>query len=285
VSIKRGLALAAGLLLLFFVLLKESREPYLWLHVEDLLHAKPPPVTLPLIDRLATRVYPDTRPHTGKVARLQKGLVLVEGYDASQPGEGQERIEEGFGFGLPLVEVAEKAYLSRSATVERKGNRLVKRYVLDTLDTPSGFLRRKYEPVPPIGTVTVTYTISAGDILVAVDLSDLESAWNRVYLMNEQGARFFTGYEEPGLFVEGEEFGRWQPTIASRGCVVAGDRSVRFCVETDQPLRRYFGRERYNQYYWLGVYPLSWAGIDLELEPPVSQFEYRISVERPELGE
>jgi hypothetical protein len=281
VSVRRGLALAAGLLLLLYVVLKESREPHLWLFVDDLLHPKPMPVTLPLSDGLAVRLYTDTRPHTGKVARLQKGLVLVEDFAESQPGDGRERIEEGFGFGLPLVEVAGQAYLSRSAIVEHEGNRLVKHYLLDTLDTPSGFLRRKYEPVPPIGTVTVTYTLSAGDILVAVDLSGLEVAWNRVYLMNEQGARFFTGYEEPGQFVEGEEFGHWQRTAARRGCVVAGDRSVQFCVETEEAVPRYFGRERYNQYYWLGMYALSWAGIDLALEPPLSRFEYRISVEAP----
>jgi hypothetical protein len=98
--------------------------------------------------------------------------------------------------------------------------------------------------------------------------------------MNEQGARFFARYEEPGLAVEGEGFGRWQPTTARRGCVVAGDRSVQFCVETEQDVSRYFGRERYNQYYWAGVYALSWAGIDLELAPQDSRFEYRISVER-----
>jgi hypothetical protein len=279
-SPRRGLALLAGLLLLFFVVLKESREPYLWLYMDDVFHSKPPPVTLPLSDGLAVRLYADTRPHTGKVARLQKGLVLVEALPEPQSRDGQERIEEGFGFGLPLVEVDGQAYLSRSATVEQVGNMLVKRYQLDTLDTPSGFLRRKYEPVFPIGTVAVTYTVSADHIVVAVDLSGLGVPWNRAYLMNEQGARFFTRYEEPGLVVEAEGFGRWQPTTAHRGCVVAGDRSVQFCVETDREVSKYFGRERYNQYYWVGVYALSWAGIDLELAPQDGRFEYRISVER-----
>jgi hypothetical protein len=152
---------------------------------------------------------------------------------------------------------------------------------MDTLDTPSGFLRRKYEPVPSIGTVTVSYTVSAGAIDVAVNLSGLEADWSRVYLMNEQGARFFTRYEEPGLAVEGEEFGRWQPTTARRGCIVADDGSLRFCVETEGELPRYYGRERYNQYYLVGVYALSWAGIDLELEAPSSHFDYRVLLEKP----
>jgi hypothetical protein len=270
-KLKRGLALLAGVLVVLLVL-KESREPYLWLYVDDLLHPKPPPAMLPLSDELAVRLYADPRPHTGKVARLQKGLVLLDA--------GQERIEEGFGFGLPLIEVEGQAYLSRSAAVERVGNTLVKHYQLDTQDTPSGFLRRKYEPVSPIGTVTVSYTVDAGGIDVVVDLSSLETSWTRAYLMNEQGARFFTRYEEPGLAAEGEQFGRWQATTAQRGCIVADDRSVRFCVETEEAIPRYYGRERYNQYYWVGVYRLSWAGIDLELEAPLSRFGYRITVER-----
>ena len=270
--VKRGLALLVGLVVLFLVV-KESREPYLWLFVDDLIHAKPPPHSLPLGEGLAMRLYADSQPHTGKIARLQKGALLVV--------DGQKRIEEGFGFGLPLIEVAGQAYLSRSASVGRVGNTLVKRYEMDTLDTPSGFLRRKYEPVVPIGTVVVSYTVDAQAIGVEVDLSGLETAWDRAFLMNEQGARFFTRYEEAGLAVEGEQFGKWQPTKARQGCVVAEDTSVRFCVETEQEMPKYYGRERYNQYYWVGVYTLSWAGIDLELEPPLTRFQYRIVVERP----
>ena len=154
-KLKHWLTLVVALLVLM-VVVKESREPYLWLFADDVLHPKPAPHTVALADGLAVRLYTDTRPHTGKVARLQKGLVLV--------ADGGERVEEGFGFGLPLIEVDGQAYLSRSASVQRVGNALVKRYQMDTLDTPSGFLRRKYKPVPPMGTVTVTYTVAAGGI-------------------------------------------------------------------------------------------------------------------------
>ena len=129
--------------------------------------------------------------------------------------------------------------------------------------------------------MVVSYTLDAQAIEVEVDLSGLETAWDRAFLMNEQGARFFTRYEEAGLAVEGEDLGKWQPTNARQGCVVADDGSVRFCVETEQEMPRYYGRERYNQYYWVGVYALSWAGIDLELEPPLTRFQYRIVVEKP----
>jgi hypothetical protein len=267
-----------GVLLIAFVALKESREPHLWLFVDDVLHPKPAPHTIPLSGGLAVRLYADTRPHVGKVARLQKGLILLDG--------DREVVEEGFGLGLPLVKVAGRAYLSRSATTEYHSGpartTLVKRYEMDTLDTPSGFLRRKYEPVPSIGTVTVSYTLAVEAIEVTVDLAGLETSWDQVYVMNEQGARTFTRYEEAGLAVEGAAFGRWQPTTSHRGCIVAGDRSLQFCVETEKEVPRYYGRERYYQYYPLGVYALSWAGIDLELAQPARRLTYRIEVERPD---
>jgi hypothetical protein len=269
----RRVLVLLGALVLVFLLLKEIQEPYLWLFVDDLLDPKPAPQKLSLAQGMAVRLYTDTRPHTGKVARLQKGLILEV--------DGSEVVEEGFGFGLPLVEVEGQAYLSRSALVKRVGNTLVKKYQMDTMDTPSGFLRRKYEPVPSIGTVVVSYTVSADGVHAVVDLSGLDADWNRVYLMNEQGARVFTRYREPGLEVKGDQFGKWQSTTERRGCIVAGDGSVQFCVETEDEGLRFYGRERYNQYYWVGVYALSWAGIDLELAPPVNRFEYHIRIERP----
>jgi hypothetical protein len=259
-------------LLAFFLIVKESREPYLSLFADDVLYPKPEPYALPLSPGLDVRLYTDTRPHVGKIARLQKGLVLV--YD------GREWIEEGFGFGLPLIEANGQAYLSRSASVERAGKTLVKRYQMDTVDTPSGFLRRKYLPVTSIGTVAVSYTLQTGYLTVAVDLSGLEAGWDKAYIMNEQGARFFTRYEEPGLVVAGEDLGQWQPTMAQQSCMVADDNSLRFCVKTGGEITKFYGRERYNQYYWVGVYSLSWAGIDIELSAPASQLEYSISVQR-----
>lgn len=295
-TLKRVLALIVVLvvvLVLLFLVAKESREPHLWLFVEDVLNPKAPPLTASLQEGLEVRLYADPRPHTGKVARLQKGLILVQ--------DGKERIEEGFGFGLPLIEVGGQAYLSRVASVEQAGDTLVKRYEMDTIDTPSGFLRRKYEPVSPIGTVVVSYTLVSSTtetvregnwptsrIQVAADFSGLTVPWNQAYLMNEQGARFFTRYEEPGLAVEDQEFGKWQPTTAPRGCIVAGDRSIQFCVETQEEVEKYYGRERYNQFYWVGMYALSWAGIDLELKAPLESFEYWVDVQEvdpyPEAG-
>lgn len=259
------------LALLLFGLLKEIREPYVWLFVHDVLWPKPGPQRVPLDADLAVRLYSDTRPHTGKIARLQKGLVLEV--------DGRERVEEGFGLGLPLVEVGGRSYLSRAATVMAHEEALVKHYSMDTIDTPSGFLRQKYVPVATVGAIVVTYTVRAEQVYIAVDLSGIPG-WERAYIMNEGGAQFFTRYEEPGLAVEGRAFGKWQPTTAQEGCILSADRSVGFCVQTEETLPKYYGRERYNQYYPFGIYTLSWAGVDIELSPPQSLLQYVIRVLR-----
>ena len=50
---------------------------------------------------------------------------------------------------------------------------------------------------------------------------------------------------------------------------------------TAEAVPRYYGRERYNQYYPVGVYTLSWAGIDLALDPPPDHFAYQIRIKGP----
>lgn len=268
---KRWLAVPLAVLALF-IAIRETREPYVWLFADDLLNPKPAPIDLPLDDGLALRLYVDTRPHVGKIARLQKGLVLLV--------DGEEWVEEGFGLGLPLVEVEGQAYLSRTATVRRDGDILSKTYVMDTIDTPSGFLRQKYVPVEPIGTVTVHYRLANRAVEVSADFGGLRRPWTRAYLMNEQGAGYFDRYEDPDGAVAGDDLGRWERTVQSTGRVSGRSHPVSFRVETDEPTSRYYGRERYYQYYWIGLYWLSWAGVDLEVEPPTERFAYRVVLDR-----
>ena len=87
------------------------------------------PVTIPLTNRLSVRLYEDSRPHCLETAALQKGLVLMI--------DNKELIEEGLGFGTPVVKYQDKTYFSGSSSLSIQKTpcsyRLTKAYVFDLI--------------------------------------------------------------------------------------------------------------------------------------------------------
>lgn len=268
-----------GALLAIWFGLKEVIEPHWVIRLGDLVRPGPPPAEIDLGNGLSARVYADTRPHVGKITPVHKGLVLVK--------DGEELIEEGYGFGVPIVIYSGRSFLSQHAEVETSpdAKRIVKRFVIDTEDTWTQLLRRKYRAVPPLGNIVFTQTVTApGVIDVTVDFSGLEVQPELVYLANEQGARPFTLYSDSSgvsrIFDDRPDTpDQWVPATADRTCFTALARKVRFCVETQPGQTKYVGRERYFQYRWSGLFLLSWAGTDIELERPEGRYRYRIVTE------
>ena len=187
---KKRLWLAAGLALVLLLSVREYFDPFLILFIDDILFPKPAPLTARLSDAVTFRLYSDTRPHIGKIDLLQKGLVLLY--------HGEPVIEEGYGFGLPIIVQNNQPNNTRHAEViQLDANTLVKRYTMDTADRWSKFLQVKYKPTPPLGVVVVTYTLHSPDtVAVSVDFTGLTAEWDAAYVMNEQGARAFPIYED-----------------------------------------------------------------------------------------
>ncbi len=265
VTLRRILGAILAVTIAWF-LLKEAIEPHWTIRLGDLLRPGPPPITMALGSGLVVRAYPDTRPHVGKITPLQKGLVLVQ--------DGRELIEEGYGFGTPIVVQGGRSYLSQNAVVAAApdGQQVVKRFSIDTEDTWTQPFRRKYRAVEPLGSVVFTYTLAGPGILdVAVDFTGLRATPDLAYLANEQGARAFTLYSDSsGAHRYFEDVpdtpDQWVPAAAERTCFTAEAQALRFCVETQPGQAKYVGRERYFQRRWSGLFSLSWAGTDIELD-------------------
>ena len=86
-------------------------------------------VTLHITDRLSVRAYKDCRPAYLETGSIQKGLVLLL--------DGRELIEEGVGFGVPIVKYEDKTFFSSTADMSIKETfsncTLTKVYTLDTV--------------------------------------------------------------------------------------------------------------------------------------------------------
>lgn len=78
-----------------------------------------------LTDVLSVRLYPDCRPNHLETSPLHKGLVLLY--------RGRELIEEGVGFGVPVVKYADKTYFPGKATVSINDRTLTKVYTLNMI--------------------------------------------------------------------------------------------------------------------------------------------------------
>jgi len=270
-----GLGLGAALVL--WQTAAELVEPYWTLQLYGRLTTSKEGIEVATGPGHSVVLYKEPRPHTGKIASLQKGLIWKVG--------GQQLIEEGYGFGVPIVVVQGQAHNARHASIALEpvdGTLTVRKvYTMDTVDAPVQFMRRKYRPVAPIGEVAVTYRLSGpGVIDVEVDFTGLDVPWQQAYLMNEQGARAFRFYrDDTGLLLREDEIGIWGETTALRGCMISQTAVAQFCVDATPGGRLLYGRERYLQWNWRGIYTLSWAGVDIAVDGPVERYRYRITLQ------
>jgi hypothetical protein len=264
--------------------------------------------TIPLSEFLKLRIYSDTRPYNGKIADLQKGLILVY--------KGIEMVGEGTGFGVPILICLDETYFSgssnvyvsqhndaavickeflmdkiarnkfRNASSENRKVRGIFRYIgevyrqhkhLQSLTLKGLFMKMGYHTIfvktKPIGKVIVTYNISKSRILVKVDMNLLKKEnLQKVFILNEQGSRFFRKYlDSDGTELFDKAIGAWNPILAKWASITGLKGAIGFRLRRTENsiLRR--GQEFLPD-------SLDWIGLDYEIDSKNAVFEYDINI-------
>jgi len=263
---------------------------------------------MPISGFLSLRLYSDTRPHFKHITRLQKGLIVVY--------RGTELVGEGAGFGVPVARYKNRTYFSRSSKVrvfeEHNCTKVVKQFNLDTIHElrfrktkienrtmrtvarrlaelyekhkhwrriiQQGFLNRlgmrdAFVPAEPAGRVTMTYRIEPSHVHVEADIKlSSKDRLQKVCILNEQGSKYFRKYcDSKGQVLLDRHIGAWDYVEADWARITSESGQVGFCVWKVDDATLYRGRESTGSDY-------DWIGLDYELGPERTRFEYDIEV-------
>jgi hypothetical protein len=125
----------------------------------------------------------------------------------------------------------------------------------------------------PAGKVVITWRVSDGRILVGADLSLVKrEGLEKVFLLNEQGSRFFRRYvDSAGADMVDARIGAWEEVNAEWACLedMEGGFGFRLRQASGGLLRR--GRE-----YLKGS--LDWVGLDYEFGLKKTAVQYEIEI-------
>ena len=145
---------------------------------------------------------------------------------------------------------------------------LLTKQVLLNFGVTSAFIR-----TAPKGKVTATYTVLGNRIQVKMDFTQLiRTDLQKIFVLNEQSAKTFTKYTDTqNQTLTDQEIGAWNTITAHTAKLADKQNKIGFTTHQVQGaiLRR--GREQMAN-------SLDWAGLDYELPPQQSQFEYEIQV-------
>jgi hypothetical protein len=266
--------------------------------------------TVTISNRVAVRVYSDTRPHNLELADLQKGLILI--------CDGAETVGEGTGFGFPVLVCRDETYFPGTSKVylsKRGDSRVIqKEFVMDRIarnrfkniklenqaaraflaylaglyqeHSRFRFLRLKrligrmnvnttFVETVPLGKVMVTFAIDKQHIMVRADFSCVKrEGIEKIFMLNEQGSRFFRLYvDSQGKRLTDREIGAWDRVGAEWASLIIPQTGFGFRLwdREDCIFRR--GRE-----FLTGS--LDWIGLDYELKRVKTTLEYMIQLLR-----
>jgi hypothetical protein len=125
----------------------------------------------------------------------------------------------------------------------------------------------------PVGKVIVTYRIGSNDINARADFSLLrKDGLRRIFLLNEQGAKFFRRYSDSSdSSMTDNRIGGWRNVDAKSASITDAQGKIGFVLSKKKDSKLYVGREVVNG-------SADWIGLDYELDHTHSTFEYEIRI-------
>lgn len=144
----------------------------------------------------------------------------------------------------------------------------LKKTLLENIGVQTSFAKTE-----PVGEVEVTYQIYPARIHVKANFRAVQSErLQRMFMLNEQSSRHFARYRDStGTVLIDDEIGAWKTVDADWAHMSSRDDHVGFRLRNveDTSLRR--GRE-----FLEGAF--DWAGLDYEIRPSQTGFEYDIEI-------
>ena len=236
------------LFIIAFIAYKEYAAPYWRFHIQEWLSKSHPALKAELKNGLSLEMFSTIKPYVGKIAGLQKGLILTQA--------GTALVGEGYGFGLPMVVVNGATWVAAKAKTGRfvHGDTTIlsKQYFFDTRENDVNFPRRRYTPATPIGSVRVDYLIYENTIEVKADMRGLVDVdYQYVYFMNEQSGKHFRyGVNAVGRKID---LIQWQAPVPLALLGIHAPRlGITFWVKDNMETLKSLGRETLARLHWRG---------------------------------
>lgn len=264
--------------------------------------------TFRISDRVSLRLYEDTRPHNWKLAKIQKGLILVQ--------NGIERVGEGTGFGFPIIMDAENSYFSRSSriavdesstktivrkefamdlksrdrlrniTLQNKGARRLANHIASLYQNHNRLpvlpfknllfragIKADFIKIEPVGIAEVIYTLREHFANIKASfIASTEIKPEKTFILNELSSRYLRLYtDQHGHLMKDNAIGAWAYVDAEWAALTTLDHAVGFRVwkRRGSILRR--GREYMRE-------SMDWVGLDYEITHGRNRFEYDLEI-------
>ncbi len=269
---KKFLLFLFCILLFFPFLAQEFSSPHWTLILEAAVSPKPGPLVARMSDGIEARIYAATKPFIGRIARLQKGLVLQY--------RKHNLTGEGYGLGVPILHKNGVPWMASRAKIGRftRGDTVIlaKVFYYDMIETESELPRLRYRKQRRVlTTVRVNYYIYRNRVDIQADFRRAKRAKiDEVFLMNEVAGDLFQ-YALTQNHRRLELLG-WQMAPAGMVALYAPALDMSVWVQSNPVWDRFLGREVTSSWKWYGRLKSNWTGCAIHLPKPPAVFSYTI---------